>query len=548
LISLSPRPAEPDEAPTVALSAACASAFAAAPVGLAVLDLEGQIVEVNAAFLELLGRDREAVIAAPFSAHVVREGRDEVERRLAQLVLGTSRGRAAPLGPVVLLSPKGPQRALLLHASRLEHYDGELAGLILAAQETPRPPSADASLIQAQKMQAVGQLAGGIAHDFNNLLTAMIGFSDLLLSRHAPGEPSHDDILQIRDNAARAAALVRQLLAFSRQQTLAPVILDPTAAIADLSLMLSRLLGPAIELRLEPCGEPLRVRVDAVQFDQVILNLAVNARDAMPEGGTLTIRTSRKRTEAPRQAGLEVMPPDDYVCIEVSDTGVGIPGDILASIFEPFFTTKGPGAGTGLGLSTVYGIVRQTDGFIAVDSAPACGSTFALYLPRADAAADVAALGRGALAAAAPAPPAVAGVQTQETQRDAKATVLLVEDEPGVRAFTLKALHRGGYRVLAAADGEAALELLDSHDGAVDLLISDIVMPGMDGHTLARLLGERLGAVPVIFISGFADDVVAGGADADAHFLMKPFTLPELIDTVGEALAERTAPPPQAAP
>ncbi len=505
------------------------SAFTEAPVGLAVLDLAGLVDDANPAFCDLLGVERGTILGRPFGDFVAGEKREELDRRLSRLVLGTSRSARID---ALRLCVGDRQIEADLSAARRER-DGGAIGFIVSAWAARHAPVADAALAQAQKMQAIGQLAGGIAHDFNNLLTAMLGFSELLLTRHAPGEPSYDDIVEIHRNAERAAGLVRQLLAFSRQQTLAPVVLDPTAAIAELSLMLARLLGPAIELRLESSGEPTRIRVDPVQFDQVIVNLAVNARDAMPHGGTLTIGSRPVLVDAPRQAGEEIMPPGDYVLIEVGDTGIGIVEDILGNIFEPFFTTKEAGAGTGLGLSTVHGIIRQTDGFVLVDSALGHGTTFSMYLP---AVAATRARPAGAVSRRPNARPATPPALEQQAQ---PATILLVEDEPGVRAFAARVLRRDGHRVLAVGDGEEALRIFEEGGERIDLLVSDIVMPGMDGHTLARLLGKRLGGVPVIFMSGYAEDLAPDGP-ASAHFLMKPFTLAELADKVTEVLA---APP-----
>ncbi len=517
-------------------SAGMAALFAQAPVGLAVLDLTGRITDINDAFLDILGAERDEAIATAFVEHIEPDGRDDLNRRLAKLVLGSSRN--ARLEAIAPMRHGRPRRALLLDAAGLQR-GGELCGLILSAREMQRPrPAADAALIQAQKMQAIGQLSGGIAHDFNNLLTVMIGFSDLLLSRHPAGDRSHDDIMQIRENAARAAGLVHQLLAFSRQQALTPVILDPSAAIHELALMLARLLGPSIRLRLEAGGEPMRICVDPVQLDQVIVNLAVNARDAMADGGVLTIGTSAERVDAARQAGAEIMPAGDYVCIRVSDTGAGISAGIIANIFEPFFTTKAAGAGTGLGLATVYGIVRQSEGYIVVDSAAGRGTTFSIYLPPAYAEEPAGTTAAAAMSLSAPAP--IPAPQAEASAPPAPATVLLVDDEPGVRAFAAKALRRAGYRVVEAHDGEAALVQLQSEHNPIDLVISDVVMPGMDGHTLMRLLGERLSDFAVIFMSGYAEDVLAGGDGATAgRFLMKPFTLSELIAKVGEALEDR---------
>ncbi|MDZ3838102.1 MAG: ATP-binding protein [Rhodospirillales bacterium] len=499
--------------------------LAQAPVGLAVLDLAGAVAEANAAFLELAGGEREAVVGRPFSTFVPRHARDEVDRRLARLMLGTA--RMVQLGPVALADGAG-QREALLAAARLER-GGELCGLIVSAQPAARPLAVDAALAQAQKLQAVGQLAGGVAHDFNNLLTVIMGFADLLLARHGEADPSYADIVQIRGTANRGVALVRQLLAFSRQQATDPVVLDPVAAIANLSLLLTRLLRSAIELRLEGDDRPLRVLIDPVRFDQVILNLAVNARDAMPSGGRLTIATAPQTVGPGTMIAGEAVPPGEYVRVTVADTGVGIPDDVLGHIFEPFFTTKAPGAGTGLGLATVYGIVRQAGGFVAVDSAPGRGAEFALLLP--SAVAQPPAEGE-------PAP--VAGPCAHDApaaEQALPATILLVEDEAGVRALSAEALRRAGYRVLAAEDGEAALALLDAEARRIDALITDVMLPGVDGPALARIVADRLGPIPVILTSGCAEEASAAAVSIpDATALAKPFTLPQLTATLAAAL------------
>ena len=387
-------------------------------------------------------------------------------------------------------------------------------------------------------MQAMGQLAGGIAHDFNNLLTAMIGFSDLLLERHGADDPSFADIMQIRHNANRATNLVRQLLAFSRQQDLQPVVLDATEALSDLASLLRRLIGETIDLKMEHGRDLGAAKVDRGQFDQMIINLAVNARDAMPGGGTLTIRTSNAAVPAPVQHGSEVLPAGEYLLIEVADTGTGIAKETIEHIFEPFFTTKEVGAGTGLGLSTVYGIVRQTGGVIFVDSVPGEGAAFKIYLPRYVESAEDAKAGAAAErpAAARPAPP---DEPAGDVDLTGEGTVLLVEDEAAVRMFGARALRNKGYKVLEADNGEGALEVIGNASQPIDLIISDVVMPGMDGHTLIKRVRRELPDVKVILISGYAEDVAAAEIERDPtiHFLAKPFTLKGLAGKVKELMA-----------
>jgi two-component system cell cycle sensor histidine kinase/response regulator CckA len=379
-------------------------------------------------------------------------------------------------------------------------------------------------------MQAIGQLAGGVAHDFNNLLTAIIGFCDLLLARHQAGDPSFADVMQIKQNANRAANLTRQLLAFSRRQTLRPKVLSLTDAIAELQNLLSRLLTEKVELKIVHGRDLGLVKVDQNQLEQVIMNLAVNARDAMPDGGKLTIRTANVSEEDSRALDHALMPPGEYLLIEVADTGMGIPKENLGKIFEPFYTTKDPSKGTGLGLSTVYGIVKQTGGFIFLYSTVGKGTTFRIYLPRyfetpAEAKAEA-----DAVAAAAAAEP---------TDLTGKGTILLVEDEDAVRTFAARALATRGYDVLQADSGEAAIAIVDGHKGRIDLIVSDVVMPNMDGPTMIKALKGKLPGVKIIFVSGYAEDAFEKSLDPDQefHFLPKPFSLKQLAAAVKEVIS-----------
>lgn len=380
---------------------------------------------------------------------------------------------------------------------------------------------------QSQKMQAIGQLAGGIAHDFNNLLTAMMGFCDLILQRLLPNDPSYVDVTHIKQNANRAANLVRQLLAFSRQQTLKPTIVNPTDVLAELAALLRRLIGASITLDLHHGQGLWPIKVDVSQLEQVIINLAVNARDAMTSGGKLSIQTSCFHNEEMRRMGHDRMSPGDYVLIKVSDTGCGISSDNIEHIFEPFFSTKEIGAGTGLGLSTVYGIVKQTGGLISVESVVNEGTTFNIYLPRhigADAHND-----------------------NENTVREnpdhmdltGQANILLAEDEDAVRLFSSRALRDKGYNVLEADNGEAALSILNDKPN-IDLIVTDVIMPKMDGPTLAKHVREFNKVCPIIFTSGYAEDNFRQTLDRDTHmhFLAKPYTLKELATKIKCVLNE----------
>jgi two-component system, cell cycle sensor histidine kinase and response regulator CckA len=382
---------------------------------------------------------------------------------------------------------------------------------------------------QATKMQAVGQLAGGVAHDFNNILTAVIGHCDLMLMRHAPGDSDYDDIQQILINSNRAAALTRQLLAFSRQQTLRPQVLQLPDVISEVSNLLKRLLGETVELVVNHGRNLGPVRADPGQLEQVVVNLAVNARDAMlaknpSGGGTLTIETFNVPAHEVRAMDEDVLPVGDYTALRVADTGTGIPSEALAHIWEPFFTTKEVGKGTGLGLSTVYGIIKQSGGFIFAESPKGQGAVFTIYLP-VDAAGDA--------AAKTPA--------TKPVQGDlwGTGTVLLVEDEAMVRAVAERALARQGYTVLTAENGEAALELLQT-SARPDLLISDVVMPTMDGPTMVRHARKRYPDLKIIFMSGYAEEQLRKSIDLDnVAFLPKPFSVQQLAEAARAALTAK---------
>ncbi len=501
--------------------------FAEVPVGILLLDLQANVIECNRAALKMLGLHREALIGQPLSQRISAEDRDDVSAQLSKVVMGIT--PAAMLDARLLAGGEKDVMATL-YASRVQDSEGEISGLAIHIIDITEQKNLEIQFNQSQKMQAVGQLAGGVAHDFNNLLTAMIGFCDLLLARHAPDDPSFSDIMQIKQNASRAANLVRQLLAFSRRQTLQPKILSVASALTDLIDLLRRLIGENIELDIVAAPATHFIRIDPGQFDQVIINLVVNSRDAMPGGGTITIDTQSVAFEQSVQKGHEVMPAGAYILITVTDTGAGIAKEDIGQIFDPFFSTKGVGEGTGLGLSTVYGIIRQSEGYIFVDSAKGEGTTFSIYVP---AYADIQApdgefAGRIAEETAGVATDEVAG----ETPADLTGggTVLLVEDEDAVRLFGSRALRNKGYVVLEANDGEEALDVINDFGGPIDLIITDVVMPGMDGHTLVRLVREEIPAIRVILMSGYAEEAIPGeiSQDGSIHFLPKPFSLNDL--------------------
>ena len=375
-------------------------------------------------------------------------------------------------------------------------------------------------------MQAIGQLAGGVAHDFNNLLTAISGHCDLLLLRHDQGDPDYGDLIQINQNANRAAALVGQLLAFSRKQNLQPEVLDLPDTLGDLTHLLNRLVGEKITLNFEHDPGLLPIRADKRQLEQVLMNLVVNARDAMPEGGQILIETEIRGFEKEFRRDRAVVPPGTYVVVKVVDEGFGIEPQRLSKIFEPFVTSKRPGEGTGLGLSTAYGIVKQTGGYIFVDSVVGSGSCFTLLFPAHDRA-DL------------PEEPAAPEVPAKvEPMRSGEGVVLLVEDEAPVRAFASRALRMRGFTVLEADCAEEALKTLEDDALKVDVFVTDVIMPGMDGPSWVKKALEDRPDVKVVFVSGYAEDSFAENQALipNSVFLPKPFSLSELTAMVNQQI------------
>jgi two-component system, cell cycle sensor histidine kinase and response regulator CckA len=493
--------------------------FEDAPVGIALLDAAGKVTEANRAFQRMVGLERGAVIGRNLVDLTAADHRAELSERLQRTTAGADIGSAQ-----VHLNRGGRDIVASLFAKRLERGGTNPSALMLHFIDVTEQKNLEIQFAQSQKMQAVGQLAGGIAHDFNNLLTAMIGFCDLLLLRHQPGDPSFADIMQVKQNANRAANLVRQLLAFSRQQTLQPKVLDVTDALTEISHLLRRLIGENIELQIRHGRDLHLVRVDQGQLEQVIINLAVNARDAMPNGGKLLVNTRNATLAEAEQRGVELMPAGEYIVVEVTDTGIGIPRENLSRIFEPFFSTKEVGSGTGLGLSTVYGIVKQTGGFVFVESIVNKGTSFTIYLPR----------WKGEKGKAA----SEGGADDRRRDLTGAGTILLVEDEDAVRLFSARALRNKGYKVVEAKSGEAALELISADSANVDLLITDVVMPQMDGTTLIKHVRERLPEMKVICISGYAEEAFRNRLDSaeNVHFLPKPFSLDQLAGKVKEVM------------
>ena len=510
-----PQSAKGTNAADTAISEARLSRFFnTAPMGIAELDGQGIIRNANLNFIAL---SPHAKRGAALENLVTPSQRAMVRDALAALS-----GSGAKSIHVDVSVISDPPRSVQFMISG--HNDKDASFLVFAL-DTTENKSLEVQVAQGQKMQAIGQLAGGVAHDFNNVLTAIIGFSDLLLAKQRPTDPAFADIMNIKQNANRAANLVRQLLAFSRRQTLRPELLSLTDVISDLGNLLGRLLGEKVELKVVHGRDIGMVKVDVNQFEQVIINLAVNARDAMPNGGTLTVRTSNASISA-QQSGELSMPPGEYVLCEVEDTGTGIPKDIFDKIWEPFFSTKDVGKGTGLGLSTVYGIIKQTGGFIFCDSVVGQGTVFRIYLPRHH-------QDKAALEEAREERPEI-----KRADHTGKGTILLVEDEDAVRAFASRALASRGYTVLEAASGEVALQIVAEKGDEISLVISDVVMPEMDGPTLLKELRKRGVATKVIFISGYAEDAFEKNLEGelDFAFLPKPFSLKQLAEAVKDVM------------
>ena len=498
------------------------------PMAIATVDRSGAIVRANARFAKLaqgLGSDGKSI----FNTVNARD-RHLLVAAINQAALGQG-----DIAPVEVMLDGTRERWGQFFVTAVEEDERESEAAIVYMLETTERRALENQINQSQKMDMVGQLAGGIAHDFNNVLSAIMMANDFLLNAHKPTDPSFQDIMQIKQNATRAATLVRQLLAFSRRQTLRPQVLYLGDALSDLTMLLRRLIGEKVKLDLIHGRDLWPVKVDVSQFEQVIVNLAVNARDAMPDGGKLTVRTANVTTEEATQLAYKGMPAAEYVRIDITDTGTGIPPEIIDKIFEPFFSTKEVGKGTGLGLSTVYGIVKQTGGFVYVDSEPGKGTSFRIFLPRHHPEAEVAVPEAVATAAAGKEAPADSKPRTDLT---GQGTILLVEDEEGLRSLNARGLRSRGYSVIEASNGIEALEALEEKDGAVDLVVSDVVMPEMDGPTLLKSMRERNPDLKIIFVSGYAEDAFEKSLPKNQQFafLPKPFTLSQLVAAVKETM------------
>ena len=448
-------------------------------------------------------------------------------RRLSELVDGPGRpvsdwlrdavdGRGTVQPEIVQMRRK--DKDVFVQVALNPVRDGGKTVLIAVLQDATKLKSLELQFVQSQKMQAIGQLAGGVAHDFNNLLTAISGHCDLLLLRHGVDDPTYPDLMQISQNANRAAALVGQLLAYSRKQMLRLEIMSLRDMLSDVTHLLNRLVGEKVRMSLKHDPDLWSVRADKRQLEQVLMNLVVNARDAMPHGGEVVIRTENRLLETPLKRDRAEVAAGRYVVVSVEDQGVGIPQDLITKVFEPFYTSKKQGEGTGLGLSTAYGIIKQTGGFIFVDSTVGQGSTFQIYLPAHIAKAE------------APAPKRA----LRTTAEQAHGVVMLVEDESPVRAFACRALKLKGFSVIEAPSGEDALSILADKTLHVDVIVTDVVMPGMDGPTWVREALQDRPDARVIFVSGYAADSIEDVAlpGQPSIFLPKPFSLTDLVDTV----------------
>jgi len=487
------------------------------PIGLALVDRDGRFLTMNEAFRSAAGLKGTSRAVYPGDL-VVKEDKATV----ADAVRRNARGPATS-GDIAVRLTREPKEPVALTIAGLRGLGD--AAVLLLLKDNSEEAKLKRQIAQATKMQAVGQLAGGVAHDFNNILTAIIGHCDLMLMRHTPGDSDYDDIQQIKSNSNRAAGLTRQLLAFSRQQTLRPQVLQLPDVVSEVSHLLKRLLGETVVLVVKHGRNLGAIRADPGQLEQVIINLAVNARDAMASkgGGTLTIQTYAVRADQVAELGSEILPVADYTALSVSDTGSGISPSVLGKVFEPFFTTKEVGKGTGLGLSTVYGIVKQSGGFIFADSKVGEGTRFVIYLP-------VHAVEQ----------PAKASRRNKDGDNElwGSGTVLLVEDEPMVRTVAERALTRHGYSVVTANNGFEALEILNRGDEFA-LLISDVVMPEMDGPTMVKEARQSRPQLPVLFMSGYAEEQLRKSIDLDkVAFLPKPFSVQELAEAARKALTQ----------
>jgi len=492
--------------------------FEETPIGICIINKDKKITEINHALVTILDKSESLLNNSSFLDHIKEEYRKSTEDWLNNI----STKKDAGDGLEVALNCS-KEVIVQIYANKFHSEDNLVVHFINLTERK----NLEKQFNQSQKMQAVGQLAGGIAHDFNNLLTAMIGFADLLLLRHKPGDPSFSDINQIKQNANRASNMVKQLLAFSRQQTLKARVLDLPDVLSELSHLLRRLIGVNIELNISHESNEAIVKADQGQIEQVLINLVVNSRDAMPGGGVINLKTrSFTSDKIIKLSGEETLPAGNWVVISVEDTGTGITPEVLPHIFEPFFSTKPIGAGTGLGLATVHGIVYQTGGRVSVTSIKGQGTTFNIYLPQSNPEEETKET-------------EVVTVEEEKqnmTDLTGSASILLVEDEDAVRIFSARALTNKGYKVVDVSGGEAALKVLEEQKFMPDILITDVMMPEMDGTTLAKIVAKNYPQIKIIFMSGYAEDKFKEQVGGNAYFLPKPFSLKQLAYKVKEVI------------
>jgi len=499
-----------------------------APIGIVLLDGEAKILRGNEAFLTLVGGSKVLLAGQSLDNLVFDDDRPAVRQILDNLYQHSGFERID-----VRFGPEGDKTATLFIGADSEETPSSKSATIYVI-DTTEQKNLEQRLAQGQKMQAIGQLAGGIAHDFNNLLTAMIGYCDLTLLRQERGSDDFSDITQIKQNAERAATLVRQLLAFSRRQILQPHVVDVTEVISGITDLLRRLSGEEIKIEIQHAPQLGLIFADQSQLEQILVNLVVNARDAMPRGGKLSIRTANLVLDQPLVRGGEVVPSGNWISIDVEDTGVGIPPEILDRIFEPFFSTKAIGRGTGLGLATVYGIVKQTGGYVVVDTSVGSGSIFRLFFPRHADAHNSRTVNH-----------ARTKLETKSSTGEVKEgknhTVLIVEDEDPVRFFAVRALQARGYKVFHSNGGIEGLEILRKEQGAIDLLITDVVMPQMDGPSVIAEARSIVPHIKVLCMSGYAEEALKDRIQAtqDVRFIAKPFSLVQFASVVKEILAQK---------
>ena len=540
--------------------------FNYAPVGIIFVSPDGQILNCNPKAYELFNRKEEELSRQSVFSFIKEEETAALKKAFEHVRQNPQRSSNLEIH----LTTHAKEAVVSLYISAMQRFHAAGAasaeGFVLYLIDATKQKNLELQFAQAQKMQAVGQLAGGVAHDFNNLLTAMIGFTDLLLQRHGVGDPSFADLIQIKQNANRAAGLVRQLLAFSRKQPLQPKLIDITENFTELSHMLKRILGEQITLKFRHGSDLGFIRVDPVQFSQVIINLAVNAKDAMESNGTLTISTHTDVLAEPYQFGDDTIKPGEFVIIDVSDTGCGIPPENMNRIFDPFFSTKQNvvGSGTGLGLAMVYGIVRQTEGFIKVDSEVGRGTTFSIHLPRFESDTEEGeTLDSKEVVTGKDGTPIITvqekiaapvtinqkillGLNVSNaidrshtpTSKEAENTrILFVEDEDSVRTFGVRALKKKGYEVVGCNSAENALDYMEK-DPNFNMLITDMVMPGMTGAQLTKIIKDKLPEIKVILASGYSEEIVRQELDNfdDFDFITKPYSLGDLTAKVFDVL------------